>query len=373
MWKHLIIPLFFAVTISAEFSLANAQAPGTSEPAASSSPSSEITELQKKAEAGDSSAAYALGHAYETGKAVRQNYQLAAFWYRNGAEWGNAAAQSSLGVLYWFGEGVDKDKKEAVNWYHKAARQGDANAMFNLGVAYYNGEGANVDDTLAYAWFMLASEAGSQAGRDAAKRSEAEHGKRNFGSACVAIGAMYEKGLELPLNLQLAIDWYKKAAQGEPGLDRSEAETRLISIFLNANNYSAARPWCEALAKEGRPGGAFCLGHLYQHGLGVGQDLKAAFRWYEQGAKGGSTAAMLALGRMYEDGQGTKIDRPEAFLQFLLAADHGDKGAAPEAIKARSLMDENEWKTTQKKLKERHFNLAKVNSFLQSGGMHPSK
>ena len=331
----------------------------------------DISELRKKAEAGDSSAAFELGHAYDTGRGVRQNFQQAAFWYRKGADGGNAAAQRSLGVLYWFGEGVEKDKAEAVKWYHKAAKQGDANAMFDLGAAYYNGEGVNVDDTLAYAWFMLSRDAGSQAGRDAAKRSEAEHGERDFSSACVEIGKMYEQGSELPKDVHLATDWYKKAAQGEPSQSRSEAETRLAEIYLDADNYREALPWCVALAKEGRPGGAFCLGHIYQNGLGVNQDLKEAFRWYERGAVGGSGASMLALGRMYEDGQGTKANRVEAMV-WLIRASLARNTALPEARKLRASLNDREWRATRDKLKKSNFDPDRIDAFLKEGVGQPA-
>jgi uncharacterized protein len=171
--------------------------------------------MKSRAGSGDPSAQYALGKAYETGNGIQKNAQQAAFWYRKASEQGNAKAQNSLGVLYWMGEGVDKDKKEAVEWYRKAARQGDSNAMFNLGAAYYNGEGVATNDTLALAWFLLAAEGGSAGARDAAQRSEQEHQPWMLNDACLAVGEMYEKGENLPKNLDVASAWYKKAAEIE--------------------------------------------------------------------------------------------------------------------------------------------------------------
>lgn len=49
-----------------------------------------ISELKSKAQAGDASAQYALGAAYEKGTGVEQNDDLAAQWYRKAAERGNA-------------------------------------------------------------------------------------------------------------------------------------------------------------------------------------------------------------------------------------------------------------------------------------------
>ncbi len=306
---------------------------------------SEISALQKKAESGDASAAFSLGNAYENGNGVRKSSQQAAIWYRKAADQGNAKAENSVGVLYWLGDGVEKDKKQAVDWYRKAARQGNANAMFNLGAAYYNGEGvATVNDTLAYAWFLLSSEAGSSSGQEAAKRSKGEHGPSAFDDACFAIGEMYEKGQALPRNLELAAAWYRKAADH----GYVQAQISLATLSINGTDYSEARKWCEAAAKERYSDGYFCLGHLSQHGLGTPQNLKDALKWYAEAAKRGNTRAMQNLGQMYATGEGTKADRPQAFVWFLIAASHGNPAAIADANKLRSSMTEKEWKDSKR-------------------------
>jgi TPR repeat protein len=305
----------------------------------------EISDLQKRADSGDAPAQFALGRAYEFGNGLQRRSDQAAIWYRKAAEQGNEKAQNSLAVLYWLGDGVEKDKAEAVRWYRKAARQGNGNAMFNLGAAYYNGEGVNVSDTLAYAWFLLSSDAGSSSGQDAANRSKGEH-PAGFGEACLAIGQMYQRGEDLPQNLQLAAAWYRKAVEQR----NNEALVNLAALYLNAADYGQARGWCEAAAKAKLSGGYYCLGYLYQHGSGVNTNLKEAFRWYEQGARGGNAASTQALASMYENGEGTKQDRVQALVWFLVAARRGNQGAIAEAKKVRSSMTSKEWKDTQKRL-----------------------
>ena len=103
--------------------------------------SSELAQLQSKAEAGDAGAQLALGRAYQDGNGVAPNDELAVKWYRKAAEQGNATAQNNLGIMYRAGSGVEKSKEEALKLYRKAARQDYANAMFNIGAAYYNGDG----------------------------------------------------------------------------------------------------------------------------------------------------------------------------------------------------------------------------------------
>ena len=88
--------------------------------------------VRQAAEHGDVKAQGQLGHLYETGSGVRQDYGEAAAWYRKGAEGGDAEAQKNLAVLYAEGRGVTKDLREAVKWYRKAANQGNAEAQSAL-------------------------------------------------------------------------------------------------------------------------------------------------------------------------------------------------------------------------------------------------
>jgi TPR repeat protein len=326
----------------------------------------ELSDLQKRAASGDPGAQYALGKAYESGNGVSKRADLAAVWYRKSAEQGNEKAQNALGALYWSGDGIEKDKAEAVRWYRKSARQGNSNAMFNLGAAYYNGEGVGVDDTLAFSWFLLSSEAGNPSGNDAAKRSQGESGPSRFGDACNAIGRMYEKGDELPKNVQLAASWYRKAAEQGDG----DALINLAALYFGAGDYAQAHPWCEAAIKQNRPGGYYCLGYFYQHGYGVGPNPKKAMRLYEQAARAGNVTSMQALAQMYESGEGGKLDRVQAFVWFLSAASRGNQSAFTEAKKIRSSMSEKEWKNTKTKL-PMHLDPAKVENFLQGSGPSP--
>jgi len=329
----------------------------------------DIAELLKKATSGDASAQFALAKAYETGIGVRQNLEQSAIWYRKAAEQGNAKAQNSLGVLYWLGTGVAKDKKEAVQWYRKAARQGDSTAMFNLGAAYYNGEGVGVNDTLAYAWFLLSSDAGNTSGQDAANRSRGEHGPGAYNDACFTIGEFYEKGDDLPKNVNLAASWYRKAAEG----GHSQAQVNLAILAMNAKDYGETRRWCEMAAKSRHAGGAACLGYLYQHGLGVTQDSKEAVKWYQQGVLGGNRAATRALAEMYANGEGVKRDPTGAFVWFFILFRKGDEGALSEAQKLRLSMTQKEWKDTEKKLRQQGLDPKKVDSILQTAGSQPPK
>jgi len=321
-----------------------------------------IADLQKPASAGDASAQFELGKAFEQGSGVQQNPEQAAIWYRKAADQGNAKAQNSLGVLYWMGEGVEKDKKEAVKWYHMAARRGDASAMFNLGAAYYNGEGVmSIDDNQAYAWFLLSEDGGNSSGRDAAQRSKSEHGPAALNEACFTVGEMYEKGNDLPKNLDAASAWYRRAA--EKG--HAQAQVNLALLAMAAKNYGDTRQWCERAAKGGNGGGLFCLGFLDQQGLGVEKNPKSALKWYEQAASHGNNAAMQRLGEMFANGEGTKQDRAQAFVWFVQAA-RRNKDATAAAASLRASLSPKEWKDAEKMLKAQGLDPQKITEVLSS-------
>lgn len=318
--------------------------------------------MKNRAGSGDASAQYALGRAYETGSGIQKSPQQAALWYRKAADQGNAKAQNSLGVLYWMGEGVDKDKKEAVQWYRKAASQGDANAMFNLGAAYYNGEGVATNDTLALAWFLLSAEGGIPSGQEAAKRSEQEHQPWMFNDACLAIGEMYEKGADLPKNVDMASAWYKKAADR----GNAQAQLNLALLAVSAKNYDDARRRCESAAKDRFPGGEVCLGYLYQHGLGVQQDLKAATKYYQLAARQGNRGALHSLVEIYSDGSGKKEDRQETFFLLIHYAERGDRQAVIDAQRLRNSMNDKERKDVQKKLPQYRMDSKQLDAILHA-------
>ena len=177
------------------------------------------------------------------------------------------------------------------------------------------------------------------------------------------IGKLYETGEDLPASVELAAQWYRKAA------DRgySEAKIALALAAIRAKDFGEARRWCEAAAHERNPGGAFCLGHFYQNGLGVEKNPAEARKWYEESANGGNAQAMQVVGQMYAVGEGTKMDRPQALVWFVIAARRGNGDAVLAAKQLRSSMTEKEWKDTQRKLREHKFDPKQIDAVLQGG------
>lgn len=67
----------------------------------------------------------------------------------------------------------------------------------------------------------------------------------------------------------------------------------------------------------------YSLGVLYQRGLGVTRDARAAMRWYGRAALQGYARAQHALGRMYGDGDGVRTDYIKAAEYYTRAGGLG--------------------------------------------------
>jgi TPR repeat protein len=306
------------------------------------STSNAISQLQERAQSGDAEAQFALGKAYEQGSGKPQSDEKAFKWYKASADQGNARAQNAMGVMYSLGHGVMQDKEEAIRWYHKAAKQLNPNAMFNLGAAHYNGDGVGVDDNASYAWFVLAKNLGDQSASEAIKRMPPRPHLRTLWierNAYEYIGDMYQNGDFLPQSTSEAINWYRKATGNGAIGSAAALQVKLASLLLQDKtataNYGEAHELCRKAAESHYPAGAYCVGQLYQKGLGVPQNSSNAAKWFTEGTNMGSTPAVLRLGQMYWDGEGVGKDKISAYEYIYLASRSG----LPEANQKKEVME----------------------------------
>lgn len=103
----------------------------------------------KGAQHNSSACHYYLALAYEKGKGVPQNDQLAIHHHRIAAELGDSDSMVELGNRYRRGIGLEKDDATATAYYRKAADLNNANGLYGLAKAYYNGLGVEKDVPLS--------------------------------------------------------------------------------------------------------------------------------------------------------------------------------------------------------------------------------
>ena len=232
---------------------------------------------------------FALGHHYEVGYAVEQNYTEAVKWYRKAAEQGDADAQNNLGECYYNGNGVEQDYTEAVKWYRKAAERDCDVAQCNLGDCYDEGQGVPQSYTKAVYWYRKAAEQG-------------------HAYAQCNLGNCYDFGEGVAQDNTEAVKWYRKAA--EQGYARAQNNLGNCYFFGEGveQDYAEAVYWYRKAAEQGHAGAQNFLGCCYDFGEGVAQDNTEAVKWYRKAAEQGEENAIVHLERLAEEGNADAIE-----------------------------------------------------------------
>ena len=125
---------------------------------------------QPEADAGDASAQFGLGIAYDLGQGVPANSAAACAWYSRAGSSGHVLAAFNTAVMHDSGRcGGPRRADLAALWYARAAAAGHARAQFNIAQLYSTGDGVPRNPDVAAAWFRAAAANGITAaeGRDA--------------------------------------------------------------------------------------------------------------------------------------------------------------------------------------------------------------
>jgi TPR repeat protein len=128
------------------------------------------------------------------GNGVPKDEAAGVLWYRKAAELNEADAQLFLGDLYWDGKGVEESRSKALEWYIKAAEQKHPRAAAYAGDCYDKGMGTAVDHRRAKYFYEIAAQADDAYGQ-------------------VKLGEYEAKGLVGKARLNVAVDWWEKAAK----------------------------------------------------------------------------------------------------------------------------------------------------------------
>ena len=84
--------------------------------------------------------------------------------------------------------------------------------------------------------------------------------------------------------------------------------------------YSYALKEFRPLAANGNTEAQFQLGLMYDYGMGIVQDDRAAVEWYRKAAEQGYALAQFNLGLIYAKNQGVPVDIVQAYVWFYMAA-----------------------------------------------------
>ncbi len=167
---------------------------------------------------------------------------------------------------------------EDVEALEAAARQGDRDAQFRIGTRFLNDAGLDGGPAAAARWFAKAAAQG--------------HNEAQF-----MLASMFERGAGIEKDEAKAIALYRQAASA----GHVRAMHNLGAMLLKntpAPSYREAAAWFEQAAAKGFPDSQYNLALLYEHGLGVEQNLARAYQWYVLAAKAGVKEAEVQAERL---------------------------------------------------------------------------
>lgn len=152
----------------------------------------------------------------------------------------------------------------------------------------------------------------------------------NEGDALAAhfLGLLHLNGKGLPQNETLAVEWFRKSAEG----GRADSAHNLGVIYERSRgelkNTQEARRWYRVAADKGYASSQANLGHLLADGLGGPADLDAARELIEKSAAQGAPRGRYLLGMLTLEGRaGIQRNPGEAGRLIALAAEAGDEDA----------------------------------------------
>ncbi|HWK36747.1 SPOR domain-containing protein [Sphingomonas sp.] len=108
------------------------------------------------------------------------------------------------------------------------------------------------------------------------------------------LGQAYKLGRGVPVDLPMAEQWYRKAAeQGHPQAEDNYG----LALFQN-NKRDLALPWLEKSAARGEPRAQYVLGTMYFNGDAVQRDWVKAYALTQRASAAGLPQASSALAQM---------------------------------------------------------------------------
>ncbi len=252
-------------------------------------------EFLRLAQDGHAAAQYSLGFLYDYGEGVQQSHSEAAKWYRKAAEQGLARAQFSLGIMYESGTGVPLDLARSYKWYSVATetlasgrtRDTVIESRDLIATQLSKKQRAAAQVLIASYWTDSAPESTDEiSGPSPAegKTATAEQGvvEAPVDGAITTERARYESVLAA-LQRRDYVTAYRRIL---PLANQGHAHAQYTVGFLYAfgrgveQDPDVAIQWYRKAAEQGLPEAHIALGIMYESGASVARDLSEAHRRY---------------------------------------------------------------------------------------------
>uniref|UniRef100_A0A672J5I9 SEL1L adaptor subunit of ERAD E3 ubiquitin ligase n=1 Tax=Salarias fasciatus TaxID=181472 RepID=A0A672J5I9_SALFA len=270
--------------------------------------------LLKVAEKGHQKAMEKVAYAMLFGDYMNQNVTKAKEMFEKLAIDGSPKAQTALGFLYAAGLGVNSSQAKALVYYTFGALGGNLVAHMILGYRYWGGVGVPQSCESALTHYRLVANQGkcsldvSLTGGSAVQRVRLLDEVESPGST----SGMLEEDL---------IQYYQFLAEkGDVQAQVEKNPTFFLKIpqtfFFNGLgmaylygrgvpvNYELALKYFQKAAEQGWVDGQLQLGTMYYNGIGVKRDYKQALKFFNLASQAGHILAFYNLAQMHATGTG---------------------------------------------------------------------
>ena len=244
---------------------------------------------------------YRIGKMYCYGSGTEQNYQKAFEWFERSAKQKNKFAQYSLANL-----------SQAFLWYRKSSAQGQPYASYAIAQMYNKGEYVNQSEETAQRYYKSALSG-------FLKLESKDQADDNL---YYKLGSMFKKGLGTDIDMDRAIDYFKRSAEmnNKNGLYEYGKEL-LLGEHIPQDKEKAVKLLEKAIKLENINAKRFLALELIS-GEHLDQDIDKGLAMLTECADSGDTCACYKLGKIYFKGEIVLQDLDKAEKYLLLAEDN---------------------------------------------------
>ena len=255
---------------------------------------------------------YRIGKMFCYGLGTEQNYQKAFEWFERSAKQKNKFAQFSLANLYYYGNGVEKDLSQAFLWYQKSSAQGQPYASYAVAQMYSKGEYVSQGGETAQRYYKAALSG-------FLKLESKEQADDNL---YYKLGSMFKKGLGTDIDMDRAIDYFKRSAEmnNKNGL-YEYGKALLLGEHIPQDKEKAVKLLEKAIKLENINAKRFLALELIS-GEHLDQDIDKGLAMLTECADSGDAFACYKLGKIYFKGDIVLQDLDKAEKYLLSAEDN---------------------------------------------------
>lgn len=255
---------------------------------------------------------YRIGKMYCYGSGTEQNYQKAFEWFERSARQKNKFAQFSLANLYYYGNGVEKYFSQAFLWYQRSSSQGQPYASYAIAQMYSKGESVEKNEMKARNYYMKAL----------AGFLQIESKNQADDNLYYKLGSMFKKGLGTDIDMDRAIDYFKRSAEmnNKNGL-YEYGKALLLDEHIPQDKEKAVKLLEKAIRLENINAKRF-LAFEYISGEHLEQDIGKGLDMLTECAECGDTSSCYKLGKIYFKGEIVLQDLDKAEKYLLLSEDN---------------------------------------------------